>query len=975
MNIRLKDMLLLSAAGLLLLLTACSTHQNTAKSRWWHAFNTRYNVYFNGAQAYVDGSLEKENAHRDNYTDLLPLYYVGNKNSVALGKAGFDKAIEKSRKAISLHSIKRRPVWDKQRRKTDRDREWLARKEYNPFLWKAWLLMGRSQFHQGLFDEAVATFSHMSHLYATQPSIYQRAQAWLAKSHVEQGTLYEAEDIIRNMGRDSIHWLAQKEWNYTLTDYYLHTADYAKAAIYLRRVIAREQRRKQKAREWYLMGQLLTRLGRRSEAYEAYRKVVSMNPPYELEFNARIAMTEVIAGGQQRQMIARLGHMAASDKNKDYLDQVYYAIGNIYLSQHDTLMAIRAYEDGNAKAVHSGWTKGVLLQTLGNLYWSRHDFADARRCYTEAIGLLDKSREGYGLMTERSEVLDELVPHMETIALQDSLLCLATLPESERLKAADRAMEAYRKKEKKMREAMPNPAAAAPQRTEVARQNLPPYRRNGMTPLQPAPTTGASTWYFYNPMAVERGKETFRTLWGNRPNADDWQRTNKTVVGDRPTMNRADQPMAEAPQAVETLPTEQSTVSVATTDPLTRDYYLAQIPLTADRQAESRRLLAHALFRAGVIFKDKLNELALSEALLTRIERDFPRFEQMDEVYYHLFLLYSRADKPVVAEGYVAKLKRQFEASKWTSVLTDPYFKENAVFGEQIEDSLYGAAYEAFKVGNYSVVKAHRALSDRRFPTGANRDKFLFIGGLSRLNEGDVRGCLADMRLLIEKYPESKLSEPAGMLINGVKAGRTLHGGNFSMDNLWQRRTAVLSDSDSIVSRPLSEDMNGEFLYVMVYHPDSVRENQLLFELARHNFTNYLIRNFELTIEHVAGAHRMVVSGFRNYREALLYSRQLRERQAVTRLMADVRSLIISKVNLDRLGQGVSYADYEQFYRKHFESVQLPDTNLLNEPAEIVYKKEPVAEPSQQVSPVAPPPPAKPKQLDLEDEYYDLEGF
>src|SRR3712207_9418987 len=89
MNIRLKDMLLLSAVGLLLLLTACSTHQNTAKSRWWHAFNTRYNVYFNGAQAYVDGSLEKENAHRDNYTDLLPLYYVGNKNSVPLGKAGF----------------------------------------------------------------------------------------------------------------------------------------------------------------------------------------------------------------------------------------------------------------------------------------------------------------------------------------------------------------------------------------------------------------------------------------------------------------------------------------------------------------------------------------------------------------------------------------------------------------------------------------------------------------------------------------------------------------------------------------------------------------------------------------------------------------------------------------------------------------------------------------------------------------------
>ena len=59
--------------------------------------------------------------------------------------------------------------------------------------------------------------------------------------------------------------------------------------------------------------------------------------------------------------------MAASDKNKEYQDQVYYAIGNIHLAQKDTLRAIYAYEKGNRKATRNGIEKGVLLLRLGNL--------------------------------------------------------------------------------------------------------------------------------------------------------------------------------------------------------------------------------------------------------------------------------------------------------------------------------------------------------------------------------------------------------------------------------------------------------------------------------------------------------------------------------------------------------------------------------------------------------------------------------
>ena len=124
---------LITTIAIALIMVGCSTKNNTSKSRFWHSFTARYNTYYNGSQAFIDGSQEKEKGNKDNYTEMLPLYAVGNKQSRTIGGGQFDRAIEKMEKAIKQHSIKARPEWNKSRRKTEKDREWLGRKEYNPF--------------------------------------------------------------------------------------------------------------------------------------------------------------------------------------------------------------------------------------------------------------------------------------------------------------------------------------------------------------------------------------------------------------------------------------------------------------------------------------------------------------------------------------------------------------------------------------------------------------------------------------------------------------------------------------------------------------------------------------------------------------------------------------------------------------------------------------------------------------------------
>lgn len=926
-------------AAVLLAATGCSTQKNTAKTRWWHSFKARYNTYYNGTLAYIDGSLEKENGNKDNFTEMLPLYTVGNKQSREIGKGNFEKAIEKCQKTIKLHSIKKRPVWDKKRRKTEKDIEWLSRREYNPFLWKAWMLMGRSQFYKGAFDEAASTFAYMGRLYQTQPAIYAKSRAWLAKCYLEEGWLYDAEDVVRNMERDSIHWSARKEWDYTYADYYIHTGDYAKAIPYLRKVIKHEMRRKQRAREWYLMGQMQAALGNKAEAMRAYKRVIRQNPPYEVEFNARIAMTEVMSGGQWKKMVSRLKRMAASDKNKEYLDQVYYAIGNIYLAQNDTAKAISAYERGAAKATRSGIEKGVLLLKLGDIYWEMERYNDAQRCYGEAIGLLDKERKDYEELSHRSKVLDQLVPYTDAVHLQDSLQTLAKMDEKDRNAAIDRTIAELKRKEKEERDRLAEQNAQETMQQNGGGNNM-QQQNNRQQNNMNQQTNGL--WYFYNATAVSQGKSAFQKMWGKRENVDNWQRVNKTVVNFGGNQEETELSEAQLDSIARQEAIEDSLAQIADSaqnDPHKREYYLAQIPFTEDQIEASNKIIEDGLFNAGVIFKDKLNNLPLSEKQLKRLTSQYPDFEKMADAYYHMYLLYMRKGETDVAEGYVERLKKEYPESEWTTLLSDPYFVENAKLGVHMEDSLYASTYDAFKAARYAEVSGNVRISDSRFPLGANRDKFVFIGGLSKLNEGDAEGCLEDMNTVVKKWPQSGVAEMAGMIVKGISEGKRLKGGKFDLDNVWERRSEVLTDNDSTAVRELSDERFAAFTFMIAYKPDSTDENRLLFELARYNFTSFLVRNFDIAVEDADGIHRMKVSGFRNYDEALQYVRQLFTNKTITSLIGRNRTIIISEKNLPLLGRQFSYDDYARFYDKHFAPIKISDEQLLNVPETVTTPK------------------------------------
>ena len=908
----------------LMLLTACgSTKVNTAQSRFYQAFVTRFNTYHNGHEAYKEGLASQEKSHKDNYMEIIPLFPVSKESTRSAGGGSFDKAIEKSQKAVKLHSIKTKPKKKAGRELTEKDKQWYAKKEYNPFLHNAWMLMGKAQFQKGEFLEAASTFSYITRLYSDEPEIVAEARMRMAQCYAELEWNYEAENLLAQVQRDTIPYQLSEEYDAIMASHLLRQERFEEALPYLEKVVKRSGRtKKQKTREYYLLGQIHKHVGNKAQAYKAFGKAIKQNPPYELEFNARIQQTETVSGTTAPKMLKTLKRMAKDPNNKTYLDQVYYAMGNIYLAQRDTVNAIAQYEKGAEESTRSGVEKGILLLQLGQIYWDRADYVDAQRCYGEAIGLIDKEHKQYDVVNLRSTILDELVEHTVAIDLQDSLQHLATLPEEQLYEVIDNLIAEVIRQEEEAKKAEEEAALMA-QREEALASAQAKGPQMG-TPTATGMGMGDNSWYFYNTQLVAQGKKDFQQKWGRRTLEDNWRRANKSVLADDFGEVNYDDEEEELSDSIASDSTAVALADTLVTDTHDRMYYLQQIPFTEEQMIESNAILQEALFNAGIIYKDKLEDFGLAENTFGRLNRQFPDFEHTDEVYYNMYLMYSRWRRWDDAERYRVLLTEQYPYSDYTLTINDPDFMTSAIHGKHLEDSLYAATYTAYMEGLFSEVAANATRSGEKYPLGIHRPKFMFLGAMSDLQQGNQDGFLEQLKEIVSKYPENEISELAGLIAQGMKEGRLL--GSGSLGNIWSRRLAT-AEGESVADslRPaFSTDRYAPYRFVLAYEEGMVNDNQLLFEVARYNFSKFMVRNFDITITKQSGIAMLHVIGLTNHDEAYQYMHRLYADPTMAAKLSGLRALLISDENLELLLKHYSIDEYTEFYEANFSVLPIP---------------------------------------------------
>lgn len=899
-------------------LFSCSTKKNTAGSRFWHAFNTRYNVYYNGETHYNEQIRDLENKYEDNYSQLLFLHPAEaySNPKATQPSTNFDRTIEKMQKAIQLHSIKKRPVKKPGKAKDKKYQEWLKREEYNPFLHNAWYLMAKAQYMKGDFLASAATFHYIAGHFKWLPDLVTESKLWEVRAYCALGWLSEAENGLAYIKPEKITNKSTRDLcNLAFATYYVKSKKFKEAEPYLVEA-AKSAKGAQKVRLHFLLGQIYADMGENDLAYKAFKTAGSSNgTTYRTKFNARIKQSAVYAGKNISGEVKALKRMTRFDRNKEYLDQIYYAIGNLYLSRGDTTHAIENYTLAAEKSTRGGIDKGIAQLALGGLYFELGRYAEAQPCYSDGITLVNEDYPNYKELKRRSDVLDELAVYSQNVELQDSLLKLSELSLAEQTKVAERIIAELKKKEKEE-------AEAAKREEYLANQAAAGNGLNGST--SSAPTTfqinNDNSWYFYNTATKNAGKTAFQKAWGSRKLEDDWRRRNKTVIAQEipdDEMYANENEGGEANESQDTAKVEAKSKEelAKADDPHYVEYYLKQIPKTDEEKQTSHDVIQEGRYNMGLILKDKLEDYPSSMKEFNELMGRYPDNVYRLDVYYNMYLMYMRMGDLAMAEKYRVLITTDFADSKYGLAMKNPKYLDNLRNMDKVQEQMYAQAYNDYIANNNEGVHEAYAEMMRTYPMSKIMPKFMFIDALSYVTEKNFDKFKSTLKEMLECYPETDMTQMASSMLRNAEQGRKIEGGGGNVRGmLWATR--LTNDSTAVSDKeltPFTDAPDTPQVYVLVYPTDSVSANQVLYDVARHNFTRFVVRDFDLEQMTFGGLGLLVIKGFANFEEITHYKKLLEEDTELV-FPRQVRQVMISVENFNiLLNEGRSFEEYFEF--------------------------------------------------------------
>ncbi|MGM9853862.1 MAG: tetratricopeptide repeat protein [Muribaculaceae bacterium] len=915
--------MLVLGALLCAVVSGCNARKrNTAAARQYTAFITKYNIHYNGDKHYRETLDEMEKTYEDDYTGLVlthPAEAKGNEKAPQ-PTGDFTRSIEKAQKAIQLRSITKKPARKRGKSKDPKYKEWMKREEYNPFLHNDWLMMGRSQYMNGDFLGASATFFYTGRHFSWLPVTVTESKLWQARSYLAMDWLYEAEQILIRVKKEeltnkTLQYLYDLDWAML----HIRQHQYAEASPFLE-AASRHGSAAQKTRLTFLLGQVYERAGDKAKAYKAFGRAASASSaPYRTQFNARIRQSEVFTGPDIESEVQALRRMTRYDRNKDFLDQIYYAIGNLYLSRGDTVKAIRNYEEGAAKSTRNGIEKAILNVRLGGLFYDEGRYEKAQPCYAEAVPMLPKDYPGLDTLKKRSDVLDELATYSQNVTEQDSLLKLAAMDSTARMDVINAAIDNLKVRERKEAEEAAREAYMAEQKANGSSQG------NASSAPQQFQMNNDNSWYFYNQSARTAGRTEFQRRWGSRKLEDNWRRRNKssfnTADFDAPSGENEEGESAEGTENTEETreSKEDQERKKREDDPHYPEYYLKQIPFTAEQKATANDVIQEGLYNMGVILKDKMDDYPAAQTQFDRLLTDYPDNVFRLDTYFNLYLMYMRTGDTALANRYRSMVLSQFPESKEAMALRDPDYIDNLRKMDREENLLYEQAYEAYM--NNDNRSVHRIYADvsERYSMSKLMPKFMFLEALAYVTDKEPEKFNATLRTLLERYPDTDLTPTVSAWLAGMARGRKLQSGGTGANmrgmvwdiSLGADSTAQANQGQGVQFEEISPDARQ--LLVLSFPTDAVSANELLYNVARHNFSSFVVKDYDLEYLNFGRLGMIVIRSFDNMDE-LNHYRKVMARSDRFKLPAGVRPIVISEANFDALlKSGASLDDYFRF--------------------------------------------------------------
>lgn len=714
----------------------CSTEKNAWLNRSFHNTTARYNGYFNAGELIKESVYNYQEKYKEDYNELLPIYiYADEKGSKSLYPA-MDTAIKKCATVINKHSM------------PEKKEGKFAKTEWCQWIDDNWLIVGKANFYKNDFEAALEMFefimdqfeleeiSYKSELWATKALIemqnFDDAAKYLKHLNIEaENAILEAESDKKNAKKNKDRLGISKKSNRSskgkkkskhskkkaaeevkvkepfpekmakdvqivFADFHIRQEEWGKAIEKINGAIQLKPKKTIRTRLYFILAQLYQKTGDAQQANDAYTQVIKMNPTYEMTFYSKI--NRALSGGGNRQELKKeLLAMARDDKNADYLDQIYYALGDLELQENNKDEGIAYLKKSAEKSDDNIHQKTKTYLRLADLFFEDKNYEVAQAYYDSTARVVLKKHPQHDIIKAKNKSLTTLVKNMRLIALQDSLQRIGKLPQEEQELLVLQLIDDLKAEEERIRE----------ERLQEQIQEALALANNA--------GKGGKFWV-YNTQLKSSGFAEFKKKWGDRSKEDNWRRSNRAEV------------MVVNDGGSDTNNEDSTNTDIA--ERYNPQSYFKNIPKTRQDYEKSNEIIMKALYGEGVVYKDDLRDYNEATKSFKELMRRFPNAGLTPAAAYQLYRIGSLSSA-VNSEQYKNLLLTDFPLSQYAQLIKDPkYLEKRKKEQDKLKDE-YKEYYEEYKRGNYSVVilKANEVASDSTM--GEFKCQYLYLKALS----------------------------------------------------------------------------------------------------------------------------------------------------------------------------------------------------------------------------------------------------
>jgi tetratricopeptide (TPR) repeat protein len=669
----------------------------------------------------------------DDYNTIINVYNFGTKEDAVTLNPKMDRTIKKASIGIQRHSMT------------------FGGKEYIKWVKDSYLMMGMAHFYKQDYTSARRVFDYVAKEYESSP-IHYDAILWLARTYI-QTERYEKAEASLNLLQSKFDELdfprsVEKEIPVVYADFYISKENYNAAYSYLERGIELSSDKYIVTRMNFILGQINQAENNFNKATDYFEKVVKRNPPYKMAFEAQMNIANCYdeGSGDSKHINKVLLKMARETKNKEYLDQIYYALAQIAISDKKDTLVVHYLKKSVSTSVSDPVQKTTSSLELADIFFEIGSYEDAQAYYDTAAMSLPKDYPNYDAIVGKTTVLSQLVTQVQLIKLQDSLQRLARMDTTVLFAMVDNLIEEYESEQERIAEEKER--GEGTQFVDISRSRT----------SQPL----GGGWYFDNTAALGRGRTEFIKKWGDRKLEDNWRLSDKRSV----MQSFEDE---EDITDEEGIAKSDSTI-VLVTNPRDRQYYLQHIPRTEEQLVVSDSLMIDAYNLLSYLYYEELKDTVVALDTYLAFQNKYPDNKYRLDSWYALYKIYKGMGNIDDANFYANLIISKYPESNYAKVIEDPDFFIKLSQQQNAAGKLYEKTYKSFNREQYYRVITYSDQATELYPEDtALIPKFLYLRAIS-LGAVDVVDTLySSLQSLVKEYPLSSVSSLASSVIKTLQ--------------------------------------------------------------------------------------------------------------------------------------------------------------------------------------------------------------